>query len=504
MKLSSFSIAFIFLVIQIVQGHTTWDGKNVPSLPDPENPVICSTLVQLYLAVRTQCTGRTIVLKNGVYDIANIEPLNIDSPYITIRGITDDPNGVVLVANGFNSCVNVEEEMIVLYTHHTTFANLTLSESRCHGIKFQHNNNDNMVAHNVRFLNIGERAVKGPGETMDASQCTVRYCHFENTKIPPAIRCGHNYLDSSGDYIAGMDIMGADSWVVHDCVFRNIRGATGDGRGGIFFWGGNAGNANTNMIVERSTFVGCDRAICYGNPWGTNCVNGGYIRNNFIVRGADKGIEMENCTDIRIYNNTLYSSDPNYARAVYFNNNFSGNEFRNNIVFGNISGSVNTMSSNITRNSSGDAATNWFVNRTNGDLHLTANATAAINQGAAGLVTGDFDGHQRIDGQCDIGADEYNSTIGITAVPSPLSSSVFITAAPNPFNSVVTISCRGGHGQIVHAMVYNIRGQCIVDLTRCINKVRVTWNAAGLASDVYTLWVKIGDTVYKKRLFLVK
>jgi hypothetical protein len=52
---------------------------------------------------------------------------------------------------------------------------------------------------------------------------SVRYCHFENTKVPPA-----DWL-YGGDYIAAIDMMALDGWTFSDNVFRDIKGRNGGG-----------------------------------------------------------------------------------------------------------------------------------------------------------------------------------------------------------------------------------------------------------------------------------
>ncbi|OGJ89590.1 MAG: hypothetical protein A2487_15235 [Candidatus Raymondbacteria bacterium RifOxyC12_full_50_8] len=438
-----------------LSAYTTWDGKIVPPLPGSASPSLCSTNTQLYMALRTQTANRIIVLKDGTYNIASFEPLRIDSSGITIRGESGDPTKVVIRGSGFRNCTNLDEEMFVLYNGNVTFADLTITDSRCHGLKVENARADNVLLHNVRFISIGERKIKG-GSVYDPTNWEIRYCHFEDTLAPINDACRQDH--DNGNYIAGMDLMNARDWIVHDCVFRNIRGATGGGRGAIFFWQG-----CQNMTVERNTFMGCDRNICFGNSSGGTAVTGGFIRNNFIVRGADNGIEMEHSSLVRIYNNTLYSTNPTYTMTVQFSANGADNEFRNNIIFGNISGSVQTMSNNITKNSAADANTNWFVDRTNGDLHLTANATQATNTGAD-LVSDDWDGHLR-EGTPDIGADEYNSVRVEGAYQRSVSPMVSISSVePNPFNPSVTIQycisslvCEGTENALL--AVYTMSGR---------------------------------------------
>ena len=476
-----------------IGAYTTFDGKTVPPLPAPVNPTMCSTTIQLYMALRTQGPNKTIVLKDGAYDIATIEPLRIDSIGVTIRGQSGDPTKVVISGKGFENCDYPDEEMFQLAADSIVFANVTIAESRCHGIKILVDGVDNVRLHNVRFFNIGERCIKGG---LGGYGWNIGYCHFENTKVPVNDTCRKDHID--GNYIAGMDIMNSDSWVVHDCLFRNIRGATGGGRGAIFFWGGTDGRQNKNVTVERNTFFGCDRSICFGN---------------FIVRGADNGIEMEHSSSVKIYNNTLYSTNPTFTMAVQFSANDTANEFRNNIIFGNISGSVQTMSNNITKNTAGDANTNWFVSRSDANLHLTGNATQAINQGANGLVADDWDGHARVDATCDVGADEYNSVL-VENRPAESEETLTLSIFPNPFNpaTAVKFSIAGITKEAVRLAVYDLKGGLVKVLMHRVSgkgPYTVAWDGtdgkgAQVSGGVYVCTLTAGSMVLARKMFLVR
>ena len=69
-------------------------------------------------------------------------------------------------------------------------ADLTFADCRSYGIKVEAENAPRGIhIYNCRFHNIGVRAIKGSaGRDPDirAVKGSVRYCHFENTKIPPA------------------------------------------------------------------------------------------------------------------------------------------------------------------------------------------------------------------------------------------------------------------------------------------------------------------------------
>jgi hypothetical protein len=392
------------LTIRTVCGYQTFDGKEVPPLPAAADIINVSDVNGFAAALQSLQPGQTILMADGEYDISGIEPLQIRVNGTVIRGASGNPTLTAIRGNGFESCVDPDEEMLMLFTSDITIADLTISESRCHGIKIEHDAVDNLLLHNVRFINIGERCIKG-GNAYNPENNTIRYCHFEDTKIPAADRCGAHF---EGNYIGGMDVMNASAWVVHDNVFRNIKGATGGGRGGIFFWQG-----CTNMTVERNTFIDCDVSIAFGNPSGENDVTTGIIRNNFIVRGAYIAMEICNSSGIAVYHNTVYSQDPVYFRTISFFRCAGGNEFKNNIVFGNFwenEGIMPDTANNIWLSNIGDQNTDWFTDLANGDLHLTANATQAIDNGISlgNNVQLDWDGHGRT-GALDIGADEYNS-----------------------------------------------------------------------------------------------
>jgi len=69
---------------------------------------------------------------------------------------------------------------------------------------------------------------------------SVSYCHFENTKVPPA-----HWL-FGGDYIAAIDMMALEDWTFSDNIFRNIKGRNGGGRAAIFIW-----VRSRRVVVER-------------------------------------------------------------------------------------------------------------------------------------------------------------------------------------------------------------------------------------------------------------
>jgi hypothetical protein len=495
-------LLFLIIISTIIttQAYVTYDKKTVPPLPPPTGNVVnVNTASEFKSAINNATPGQTILLSAGTYDISSMEPVTVRTDNIAIRGATGDPTEVIIQGRGFESCTNVDEEMLMLFNANITIADLSITESRCHGLKIESNNVDSLLLHNVRFINIGERCIKG-GSAYNPEDAIIRYCHFEDTKVPASDRCGAHF---SGDYIGGMDVMNASGWKVHDCVFRNIKGANGGGRGGIFFWRG-----CRDMTVERNSFISCDVCIAFGNPSGSSDVTGGIIRNNFIVKGAYIGMEICHGTNIKIYNNTVYSTSPTYFRTISFFECAGGNEFKQNIVFGRFwekDGTVPDTAGNIWKSASGDENTDWFVNPSGGDLHLTDKATGALNTGNS-LVTDDWDGHQRPKSP-DIGADEYNS---ISYSKPPLRSdgnAISFNVFPNPLKSRITFGFWLPKGQSVELKIHDLQGTLIAEP---VNRImapgyrNIRWNAAGLNSGFYLATLKLESRTVSRKFFILK
>jgi len=193
-------------------------------------------------------------------------------------------------------------------------------------------------------------------------------------------------------------------WTFADNVFKNIKGANGGGRGAIFVW-----NQSRNVLVERNLFLNCDRSIAFGNPSEpTNYVQGtlhnydGIIRNNAIVGGADKGIELVWLDNVKVYNNTVYCPNPQ-RRAIHYFQRINRLHLANNLVRGRMEGEGDV----ILENNVVGLLDDYFVDPEKGDLHLTEAATLALGKGIAlPLVQDDIDGEERGE-HPDVGADEH-------------------------------------------------------------------------------------------------
>jgi Right handed beta helix region len=375
---------------------------SVPVLRPSAQRVQVSSVSTLVFAIGSVSKGTSIMLADGVYDLSKVWPLRIRTDSLQLYGASRDPAKVILKGAGFTSS-NPDEELIKIEAVGIKLAYFTLRDGRANGVKLQTGGNDGLFIHNVHFIDICERSIKGPDMPISRNG-VVEYCLFE--QVSPITSAIAN-LHMNGDYIAGMDMMKIEGWSIHDNVFRNIRGMHGEGRAAIFLW-----NGSKHATIERNLFIGCDRSISFGNPISTNLdMDGGIIRNNFIVAGTDISIEICNSAGSLIANNTIYSANPAFTRTLCFYNNRMDNAVKNNLVLGKLavlSGQKPNLAGNLYLTSVARTAA-WFRAAASGDLHLTSAASQAIGKAVPlAQVASDFDGEARGDSP-DIGADEMGT-----------------------------------------------------------------------------------------------
>ena len=356
---------------------------------------------ELQQALARAGSGDTILLEDGTYRMESSLWIE-NKENLTIKGASEDPEKVILMGGGWDGG-KPKDVVVIRGSGDIAMAYLTITEARSYGIKIEGVRNlknpwDINISH-CRFIDIGTRAVKGTA-TQDRKlmeRGSVRHCYFENTRVPDP-----SWL-FKGDYISAIDMMYLDHWTFADNVFKNIKGANGGGRGAIFVW-----NQSRNVLVERNLFLNCDRSIAFGNPSEpTNYVQGtlhnydGIIRNNAIVGGADKGIELVWLDNVKVYNNTVYCPNPQ-RRAIHYFQRINRLHLANNLVRGRMEGEGDV----ILENNVVGLLDGYFVDPEKGDLHLTEAATLALGKGISlPLVQDDIDGEERGE-HPDVGADE--------------------------------------------------------------------------------------------------
>lgn len=403
--------------VPVIHSAPLWFPKAPPLAPPRGKTIHVETVDELMSAVDRITAGGTILLGEGHYQLPR--PITLQQKTnITIRSAAGNPARVTLRGKGWDSATRGDDILRIAHCRGVTIADLTFADCRSYGIKVEAENapKDTHI-YNCRFRNIGVRAIKGSaGQDPDvrAVRGSVRYCHFENTKIPPA-----HWL-FGGDYIAGIDMMALEDWTFSDNVFHNIKGRNGGGRAAIFIW-----VRSRQVVVERNFILNCDRGVAFGNPGSSTAnsegeqpvyVRDGAIRNNFISGGPDCGIELWYVEHIKVTHNSIWRPENNWSRGIRIGTGTAHTDIVNNLVHGEIrfDGGEAHLRQNLVSRLDG-----YFVDPTSGNLALTQAAVAAIDQGV--LLTDVYeDIRQRPrSGRPDLGAWEFDKTGKTDSMPVP-------------------------------------------------------------------------------------
>jgi hypothetical protein len=383
-----------------------WFPK-APPLPQPRGEVIrVADADELLAAVDRVGRAGTILLADGQYKVPRVVVLQ-NKKDLTIRSEAADPIRVALSGKGWESNDKHDDIIHIGQCDGVTIANLTFADCHSYGIKVEAENAPkNIHIYNCRFRDIGIRAVKGSAgqdPNTRAVKGSIRYCSFENTKVPPS-----DWL-FGGDYISAIDMMALEDWTFSDNFFRNIKGRNGGGRAAIFIW-----VRSRQVIVERNLIIDCDRGVAFGNPAESTAnlsgeqlayVSEGLIRNNFIIGGADCGIELWHAKRVKVFNNSIWRPEQNWSRGIRVGTGTSQTEIANNLVHGEIrlDGGEANLRQNLARRLDG-----YFVDPLSGNLELTSAASDAIDHGLSlPEVTDDIRKRLRAESP-DLGAWEFD------------------------------------------------------------------------------------------------
>ncbi len=402
------SLILVFAGLGSTRGADILNLTIPPHMPQPSGHIIrVSTSGELFASIDHLEPGGTVLISPGDYLLEH--PLVLDGKRdITLRGETGRPEDVVLHGHGWDHPNQNEDLLHVAHCDGVMIADLTFAEARSYGVKVEAENGPrNVHVRNCRFRNLGIRAIKGSAgqdPSVRAVQGSVRFCRFENTRLPPS-----DWL-FGGDYISAIDMMALEDWTFSDNTFQNIRGRNGGGRAAIFIW-----VRSRKVVVERNVIIDCDRGIALGNPGGSTAnqqgevpvyVSDTVVRNNFIRGGADCGMEIWHAQNIRVLHNSIWRPEQNWQRGIRVGAGSSDILIQNNLIHGEIrmdGGEAEARNNRVGR------LDDCFVDTANGDLSLTAKATQAINQGVPHPeATSDIRGRPR-DATPDLGAWEHNT-----------------------------------------------------------------------------------------------
>ena len=378
-----------------------------PGLAKPEGVVVeVSDVGGLVKALAEAKAGQTILLADGLYRMPHYVAIQADN--VTLRGASGDRAKVVLDGSesrdgellGITACSGV------------TIADLTIQNIKWNGFKINSETGvQKLTIHNCIIHNIWQRGVKGvkvPPEDRQAmrpKECRVQYCLFYNDRPK---QLSDDAADvANGNYIAGIDVMYAQGWIISDNVFVSIQGRTGEGRGAIFLW-----FDARNCLVERNIIIDCDVGLQLGNPHRADGIvyhcTGCVARNNFITRAPEAGIVTSYTRDCHILHNTIHDPDSRMGRLLRTVMVNEGLVFANNLVSGLAISSESSSDITFVDNPIGDM-TEVFVDPARGNLHLHPSAADKVDRVPRRPdVTEDIDGQPRSPGAF-VGADEPSS-----------------------------------------------------------------------------------------------
>jgi hypothetical protein len=359
--------------------------------------------------------NRIISVRDGTYTLT--DTLYVNASNVTITGLSGARDKVIIQGDAMSATATVKA-LIRAAGKNFTVSNVTLQKSGNHLLQVAGEQDaDGAIIRNVIFRDAFEQMLK---VSIDQNNYSITGDNglIENSLFEYTAGIGPQY------YIGGIDVHGGKNWIVRNNTFRNIISPSQtQAEFAIHFW-----NQSGNALVEKNTIVDCDRGIGFGLDARGN--TGGIIRNNMIYHAANKGafadvaIYLENSPNTQIYNNSIYT-EHSYPRSIEYRfAATSGVLIVNNLAnkpVGARDGAAGTVGSNVE-----NAAGSWFVNPTQGNLHLAATRSGVVDAGrtVSGL-TDDIDGESRPKGAAvDIGADEFGTA---TTKPNPPSN---VTVTP--------------------------------------------------------------------------
>ncbi len=393
-----------------------------PALPAPTGAVIDvgpADASRLGEIVRDAPAGSTIRLADGTYPVR--EQGNWDrrlifrAPGVTLRSASGDATRVVIDGEYDTGA------LVHVFADDVTIAEVTLMRARDHLLHTYPDDGTDVRGlrlYGISLLDAGEQFVKiNSNETHTAwvDDGTVKCSRFTMTAT------GRENIERAyGCYTGGIDAHGARGWIVRANEFEGIYCEDGEvAEHAIHFW-----NGSRDTLVENNWIRNVSRGIGFGlvesgesrtyadDPYPGRYVGhyDGIIRNNVIVADIpqyDTGIELAQARMPYVHHNTVIET----AEAT---NAFSSIDYR----FANTLVDLrNNLTHRITMRDGAEATLgnnveavprSWFVDAVEGDAHLRATASGAIDEGVTNANAGlDLDGEDHTYGPPDIGADEY-------------------------------------------------------------------------------------------------
>ncbi|MCG8569709.1 MAG: LuxR C-terminal-related transcriptional regulator, partial [Spirochaetes bacterium] len=364
------------------------------AVPQTQKRIIVYNSEELYQAIdQANQTGRVmIILSDGEYHLSEEEistgkPFIIKNNHITIASLTGRREKVIVQGKGIAG--NIHHGFIINGSH-VTIKDITIKGFKKNGIWVQ---GDYGVIqpefHNLHLLNCGEMLIKISYQYQFNQFCEkglIKKCLFEYRPEQAGELLNRQPGGIYGQYCR--------NWSIGENTFLNLANGF---QSSLAF-----AQQSMNLTISNNKFINCDSGIILGNV--DSEASNLLISNNMITVLKNSGIFLINCSNARIYHNTLYSHQYPYSikiqselhktRAVIMNN-------LSNKGIEDLGGSLQ-LESNIT-----NAQKIWFVDYEKGDLHLRGAVPGVVNKGMTlSEVKEDFDFSPRFQGSYDIGAHE--------------------------------------------------------------------------------------------------
>lgn len=394
--------------------------QQAPPLPPPDPAAYTIIHVNTAQALANACwnlaSDQAIVVAAGSYDLKSVNfPNGVDGrltvgrfgaapiSHIQIRGATGNPEDVVIHGGGMLDSA-VPYGFQVFTAHDVLIADLSIGNVYYHAIGIEGTQGARDIhLYNLRAHDAGQQIIKGSGAGADDVLIEFADVFYSVGAIQ------HPQGSPPGScYTNGIDVTGGYRWIIRDSRLTRIRCQNGALAGpAILIWQG-----ARDTVVERNTLLDSSRGIALGLVSSSDH-SGGIVRNNVISWNGDATYAVDvpiytTSPDARILHNTARTAG-RYANAVEVR--FSGAtnvEVRGNLTDAAITprnGATPTLSHNIT-----NAHPSWFVDPQAGDLRLSANAQAAMNQVATHpQASDDFSAQPRRPAPAltELGAHEY-------------------------------------------------------------------------------------------------
>lgn len=371
-----------------------------PTRMIPPNEALAETL-------ETAGPDETLVLAAGKHTLARA--ITLTRERVVIRGETGAT--VEIDASGTKGSIRIAASQVVL-------ANLTITNSASIPVLVEPagSTSQGVVLHALSLVDAQSAMVRvspGGGHHSDAG---VVAC--STLVVTPAYRAA---LPLASCDLRGLSIHAARGWQLlrnRLTGFYCPKGATQLGTGIELVFGTRDTIVDGNRIEDATMAI---RAGLYHDPapgkrlyTDSPCVaevdnTGGVIRNNFISAAAadapvDSGISFwSSCGGMALHNTVWFSAEP-FSSSIEWRYAETTVEIANNLLSHPVKardGATAKTSANLA-----SLPASWLVDPSQGDLHLTANAMAAIDAGVPHPEAPvDIDGQLR-DVKPDLGADE--------------------------------------------------------------------------------------------------